>query len=219
MAKSPVWRGKRLYAIVIAQIFAEPRPAWDIAERIGVKCESDVRKTLYQLSNRGLARIVGWRPREGHGGPPLALWAFGGGEWAAYPENYPKSRISSRTSKRHRPGIEMIAFSMMLDSLMAGATMLEISEDSGIPQHAASKLIAFMRKHGLCHCCDWVRRVGHGGTPARVWKFGPGADKRRPVPGQSKAPDANKAHRLQRERAKNLARRLTVGAAHAAGQV
>jgi hypothetical protein len=158
-------------------ITAKPMTAKEIASLH--KCRLQIlRRTLRSMVQLNIARIVGWDLSIR--GTPSAIFAAGCGDSVAPPigRNGKVSTISWAKNIKIKPTANMVLFASMIRALEIGATVAELTEQSGCNPTTANRFLNHARRIRVAYIESWLKNPS--GYPARVFMLGEKRDAPRP---------------------------------------
>ena len=101
-----------------------------------------------------------------------------------------------------RVHITPLAFAVMLENLLEGASINELAEKTGLGRKSVERHTGMMYRRKLIHVSEW-RADSRGRWVIRVYKWGNRPDKKKPAPKTQAQKDADsRANRGQRKLAK-----------------
>ena len=169
--------GHKRYAQILAQVMAGPVTIADAMAVQKVQIQT-IREILWRFERLGLVRVCEWQEPKARSSFMVPVFAADGLPSLPYPRKI--NRAPFGTTKG-RPRSELSAFAHVVRCLKAGATRMDIHEQTGLAYMRVSQLVREMRRLKMLHICDWKVRPDHSGKPAEVLMFGPGVNDPKPV--------------------------------------
>lgn len=194
--------GHQAWARVLVGLHREPKThARIVAERGNSGDGTRLREQLWGLVRMGVAHVCRWECES----PSQRVWSpvFAGGPGVNAPYPAKHKRPPGQVFMERRVNPELLAFSLLIQGLMAGATRAELTEQTGVHHHYIVPLVRLLRELGFAHISGWVRSDAKQAKWAQVLKFGPGADARKP-PKQPRLRVARRSDHLRRARQKQI---------------
>lgn len=181
--------GWAVYSRILGSVWAEPATY----EQLQLKFDrgsQKMRELLWRMERAGLVRVVGWVQSErsiASGGPrgmPIPTFGprrAGSDESVPYPGSLRRAAHGD-TANLRRPRAEFVAWLLIIEAMRDGATRDEIREETGAAHHRIRAMVKALEEVGMVHTAAWRKSPSGIGSPARVLKFGPGTNKRKPAP-------------------------------------
>ncbi len=137
-----------------------------------------LRRTLRSMVQLNVARISGWD--DSIRGTPSAIFAAGCGDSVPPPVSKHGKCATTSWAKniKIRPTVNMVLFASMIRALEVGATVAELTEQSGCNPRTANRFLNHARRIRVAYIESWLKNPT--GYPARVFMLGEKRDAPRP---------------------------------------
>ncbi|RZJ12192.1 MAG: hypothetical protein EOP39_04340 [Rubrivivax sp.] len=170
--------GARLGLVGYASILRELQktPA-TIAQVVEAHCiaENTAGFVLRKMHAVRLIHIGAWRQREARSKGFAAVWHFGAGVDAPYPEA-PLLKVGKRANYI---ACSMVALAELMRTLEVPSTKAELMERSGLNEETIRVFLNHARRIHLVRIADWQPTEGDG-YQAALWQLGAGPSPARP---------------------------------------
>lgn len=188
MSVRPGWLA---YAGYLRALVGVQLSAAELAEKCTMQHDSAL-DILKRWKWFGRVHIAGWRKSKK--GPCTALWTYGRGEDAPYPND----ALARPRYAPERPSAEIIVVESLLVALEEGGQSANtLAQETGVSANRAREFLrGMLNELGMVYIESWERRRGTnaGGNPTPFYRLGMG---RKSAPRPTPFPPNEKAKRMR----------------------